>query len=499
MDGFLLYSLKKRCFRGIYMNKCFKLISVALVALTLSSCDLLNKLTKEDYSGYEEYFEKEVKYNKYTDMASLNNDIANDAYFWTIYESNNATTYYTGKSIMVMIYKNSDLVNIRFTDGNNIRIEKKNDVTTFETSNPFNGYSVKYNASTEQKTAVGSISENSLDVAKDNDGYLVVAFEKYMFYVNKDLKNVFVNEKNTNVFQGYETTKTVPNSTLLTDTLASLGADQRLQLPAPAQEYEIWFGMDYYKEKKSHTTAYLAGVKPEDYVKVLENNGYTVIRSYEDPFYAFYGDRGGYWYCYDEKQEIELIISLQFYLYTSNLGKTYGPWENTCIWMYQMKRGYFGDKEKTTDTDWSAADKQVMATWYNGSIDCTKVPFIQLGHGYSVPSADSMSYAHTGLLDGTLKLHSQCYNIRDNSTVYYLDGYDEILEANGFHKYEYGCDLSDYEQKKAFQDKEDCKYAECFINDEEDLAIKYYFDVDFGNTIRVFKKSEMKSWLQDEK
>ena len=60
MDGFLLYSLKKRCFRGIYMNKCFKLISVALVALTLSSCDLFDKLTKEDYSGYEEYFEKEV-------------------------------------------------------------------------------------------------------------------------------------------------------------------------------------------------------------------------------------------------------------------------------------------------------------------------------------------------------------------------------------------------------------------------------------------------------
>ena len=480
------------------MNKCFKLISLALVACTLSSCDLFKQLMKEQYSGYEEYFEKEVKYSKYTDMTSLNYEIGQTAYFWTKNDADTYTSYYTGKAILIMVYKDSDRVTLRFTDGNGIRIEKKDDVTTIETSNPFNGYSVKYNASTDQKTVTGTIDENNLNVAQDDNGYLVVAFEKYMFYVDKDLKNVYMNEKNTNEFQGYETTKTVPTSTLLTNTLLALGVDQRLQLPAPAEEYEIWYGMDYYKEKKSHTTAYLAGVKPEDYVKVLADNGFTVIRSWEDPFYAFYGDRGGYWYCYDEKQEIELIIKLEYYLYVSNLGKSYGPWENTCIWMYQMKKGYFGDKERTTDTDWSDADKQRMASWYDG-VDASKVPFIQLGHEYSVPNVGTTSYAHNGLLDGTLKLESRCYNIRDNSPVYYLDGYDEILEANGFHKFDYGCDLSVYEQKNAFQNTEDSKYAECFINDEEDLAVKYYFDVDFGNTIRVFKKSEMKSWLQDEK
>ena len=481
------------------MNKCFKLISVALVALTLSSCDLFNKLVNDNYSGYEEYFEKEKNYKKYTDINALNTDIDNTSYFWNVNDYDNYTSYYTGKAVFVMIYKNKDLVNVNFTDGNSVRIEKKDDVTTFETSNPFNGYSVEYNASTEQKTVSGNIDEKNLNVAKDDAGYLVVAFEKYMFYVNKDLKDVYMNEKNTNEFQGYKDTKTIPSSTLLTETLAALGADQRIKLPAPAQQYEIWYGMDYYKEKPSHTTAYIAGVKPEDYVKVLESNGFTVIRSWEDPFYAFYGDRGGYWYCYDEKQEIELIIKLEFYLYVSNLGKSYGPWENTCIWMYQMKRGYFGDKERTTDTDWSDSDKQKMAAWYDGSIDASKIPFIQLGHEYSVPKAETMSYAHTGLMDGTLKLHSQCYNIRDNSTVYYLDGYDEILKANGYHKFDYNCDLSVFEQKQAFQNTEDCKYAECYINDEEDIAIKYYFDVDFGNTIRVFKKSEMVSWLQDEK
>ena len=499
MDGFLLYSLKKHRFRGIHMKKCFKYISVALVALTLSSCDLFNKLLKEDYTSYEEYFEKELNYGKYTDMTSLNYTISQEAYFWSKNDATDYTAYYTGKSIMIMVYKNRDDVNLRFTDGNNVSVKKSDGVTTIKTTNSFNGYSVLYDAGTEQKTVVGSTTEDELNVAKDDGGYLIVAFQKYMFYVTNDLKNVYVNEKNTNEFQGYENTKTIPTSTLLTNTLLAFGVDQRLQLPAPSNEYEVWFGKSFYQDHISHTTAYLAGIKPEDYVKTLEDNGFTVIRSYEDPFYAFYGERGGFWYCYDEKQEIELIISLQFYLYTSNLGKTFGPYDNTCIWLYPMKRGYFGDKERTTETDWSDFDKQTMAGWYDGTIDATKVPFIQLGREYMIPSAGTMSYAHTGLLDGTLKLHSKCYNISDNSTVYYLDGYDEILEANGFHKFDPKCDLSNYDQKKAFQNTEDSKYYGCFINDKEDIAVKYYFDVDFGNTIRVFKKSEMQSWLQDEK
>ena len=138
-----------------------------------------------------------------------------------------------------------------------------------------------------------------------------------------------------------------------------------------------------------------------------------------------------------------------------------------------------------------------MAEWYDGLIDATKVPFPQIAKSYGVTKI--MSYAHEGLMDGTLKLHSQCYNITDNSPVYFLDGYDQKLEAAGFHKYVPAYDLSTFEGRSAFQKIEECKYVECFINDEEDIAVKYYFDVINGNTVRVFKKSEMKSWLQDEK
>lgn len=485
------------------MKKSFRLISVALAALCLSSCDLFGKLTKPSYSGYEEYFQKELKYTKYTDMTALNNKIAETSYFWTTNTGNDYTAYYTGKSVLIMVYNDSKAT-ISFTDGTGLRIEKKNDVTTIRTTNRLNDKHVSYDSSTDQKTVAGDVDENSLNVAKDNGGFLVVAFQKYMLYVTSDIKNVYMNENNTKVFQGYTETKTVPDSELLATTLAVLGQDKRLQLPAPSNEFEIWYGETYYKDHVSHTTAYLAGVNPNDYVKVLEQNGFTVIRSWEDPYYAFYSPDGGYWYCYDEKQEIEILMKMEYYLYVNNLGQSYGPWQNTCMWFYRMDKGYFGEKTRTTKTEWSDYDKADMAGWYDGTIDATKVPFIQLGEGYNVPSASLMSYAHEGLLDGKLKLHSQCYNIYDNSPVYFLDGYDQTLEANGFHKYvpevngkKY--DLSNNDDRYAFGQLEESKYVECFINDEEDIAVKYYFDVNNGNTIRVFKKSEMQSWLQDEK
>lgn len=478
------------------MKRLTRTIFLSLVAISLSSCDILGGLTgKKNYSGYEDYFTKELNYTKYTDVNALNNAMEEN-YFWEMSDtSDKYTAYYSGKSVMVLVYKQEPRTVFSFTDGNGITLKTKDGVTTISTSDSF----VTYNASTDQTKVEITGHENDLKVAKDNSGYLVVGYEKHMFYVSNDLKNFYINENNTKVFQGYNTTKTIPDSQLLNDTLTALGPDKRVKLPAPSDNYEIWYGMDYYKGEKSHGTAYIADVHPTDYVKKLEQNGFTVIRSWEDPFYAFYGTNGGYWYCYDEQEEIELMVKLTNYLYVDNVGKSYGPFYNTLIWFYHMKKGYSNGKGLTSNEDWTAADKERMATWYDGTIDATAVPFIKLGKGYYVPNADLMSYAHEGLMDGTLKLRSKCYNICDYSPRYYLDGYDQILEANGFHKYAYNFDLDNYDQRQAFQNKEECKYAECYINEEKDIAVKYYFDVNNGNTIRVFKKSEMKSWLQDEK
>lgn len=478
------------------MKKSFRLISIALVALCLSSCDLFKALTKEEYKGYEDYMQNGLKYTKYTDIDAFNNAVDETSYFWTKDDGSTYTCYYTGKSIMIMVY-NSQTTTLSFTDSRSVRCEIKDGVTTIRTKNMDDENHVEYKSNTDQKSVVGRADENDLNVLKDSGGYLVVAFQKYMFYITADLQTVYVNEKNTNVFQGYEATKTIPESELLTNTLAALGQDQRIRIPAPAENIEIWYGVDTYKEKKSHGTAYLANVDPNDYTELLKRNGFTVIRSFEDEFYVFYGENGGYWYCYDEKAEIEMYVSMSHYLYTSNLGKTYGPFMNTKVWFNRMKKGYFGERERTTATDWSNSDKSDMAGWYDGTIDATKVPFPQLSKAYRVPSAGLMSYAHEGLMDGTLTYHHKCYNICDDSPNYYLDGYNEALEAAGFRKYVPQYDLTIAEQRTAYFNTEESKYIECFINQEEDIAVKYYFDIINGNTVRIFKLSEMKSWLQD--
>ena len=463
------------------------------MVMSLGACDILSKFIKEDYSGYEEYFTHEKNFTKYTSIDALNQEIDNSVYFWKKDESTNYTSYYTGKNILILVYSNEERITFSFTDGNRVSVSRQNNITTIR-----NDY-VSIEVETDNKTVPIYTQADTLNIAKDDDGYLIVAYQKYMLYVTKDLKGVYVNEKNTSEFQGYSDTKVIPNSDLLTNTLNALGNDQRIILPAPSKQYEIWYGMDYYKDDKSHGTAYIADTHPKDYVEILKQNGYTVIRSWEDPFYAFYGNDGGYWYCYDEKEEISLIIGLEYYLYVSNIGKGYGPYNNTRIWFYHMRSGYNGGRGQTSNEMWSNYDLSRMQSWYDGTVNATCVPFIKLCTGYAVPSKDTMSYARECLLDGTLKLHSKCYNIYDNSPHYYLDGYDQILEQNGFHKYDPKCDLTNYEQRKEFQNKEESKYIECFINQEQDIAIKYYFDVNNGNTIRVFKLSEMQSWLQDEK
>lgn len=467
-----------------------KILLIAIGSITLTSCDFLSLIIGEKgYDNYEDYFIKDLEYEKFTDMDSFNKKLDDTAYFWTISEGSTSTSYFSGKALLFSVYKSKEYVTLYNTQGQYVYVERKDGVLSF---------TCKESELRENEEGIYLYRgvKDPLKAQKYDDGYLIVAYGKFMYFVTNDLKTVYVNEDNSKVFKGYQGTKNIPDSDLLNETLALLEEDTRIKLPAPeGDNIEIWYGLDYYKGKPSHTTAYFANVHPVDYVEILKKNGFTVNRSYEDPYYGFYGKNGGYWYCFDEKEEIECIVRLQNYLYTTPLGKTYGPLDNTEIMFYKMKKGYFGEKETTTVTDWSESDKATFATWYDGGIDPNAIPFIPLGKRYSVPTI--MSFAHTGILDGTLSYHHQCYNITDDSPYYLLDGYDQILENNGFHKFVPAYDLDVPKEKSDFFNTDDCKYVECFINDEKDMAIKYYFDTTFGNTIRVFKKSLMTSWLVD--
>ena len=128
------------------MKRLTRTIFLSLVAISLSSCDILGGLTgKKNYSGYEDYFTKELNYTKYTDVNALNNAMEEN-YFWEMSDtSDKYTAYYSGKSVMVLVYKQEPRTVFSFTDGNGITLKTKDGVTTISTSDSF----VTYNASTD--------------------------------------------------------------------------------------------------------------------------------------------------------------------------------------------------------------------------------------------------------------------------------------------------------------------------------------------------------------
>ena len=474
------------------MKNIKKLVLLSLMSFSLAGCNLLSSVSGSD--GYEDYFTNELKFKKFTDVSELNKDIYNNAYFWDEpTESDDYTCYHTAKRHFVYVYKNEKKMSFSFQSGGTLNVREKDGA--------FQAYTGEFVYIDEDGNKSLATEENlkNIEMAKYDDGYLFFVYQYNLVFVGKDYKTFYVCEDNSKTFVGKDgSTKTIGDSELLTSSLQKLGSEKRIELPAPSSgDYEIWSGITYYKGNPSHYDAYIAGVSPQEYAEVLKHNGYVVTRSYEDPFYTFYGENGGYWFATDQKLEMKVILKYQDYLYTSPLGKTYGPNKNTVIWFYHILDASPKAVQASTKTDWDDYDKTSMANWYDGTIDATKIPFPQIAGTYMVPKLTS--YAHTGLMDGTLKLRSECYNITDSSPVYLLNGYDEKLEAAGFHKYKPSYDLTTNEGKSAFKQTEDCKYVECFINDEADIAVKYYFDINMGNTIRVFKKSEMKSWLQDEK
>lgn len=108
------------------MKRFFKVFCVILSSILLSSCSIFDLgINENNYSGYEEYFEKEKNYKKFTDMDSLNEEIGKSAYFWSMSEGDDYVAYYTGKNNLITIYSDKPLISIRFTDGRSVTIREK--------------------------------------------------------------------------------------------------------------------------------------------------------------------------------------------------------------------------------------------------------------------------------------------------------------------------------------------------------------------------------------
>ena len=485
-----------------------KLILLPLFAMSISGCNFLGGLVGgSNYEGYEEYFEKEKGFVKSTSIDDFNNLVKTNAYRWKENESTNGkyTSIYAPNGTMIMINfeEGKEYVNVsnNLFEDESLMVKKDSEGKIYgyykNVCVDEDGHKWLYGDSQKRETLLRDDQPNYIDIAKDDNGVLFRFADTFLSYVTRDLKKCYLNMDNTQEFTYLEEKKNVPTSELLTSTLAKASPMTYVTLPAPdSDNFEAWSGPIYYKESFSNYTAYIANVDPVSYATKLKNNGFTVVRAIEDPAFApFYGEKGGYWVAYDQREDMKVLISFQDYLYINNVGKSYGPYSNIEINFYLNHSGCYNNNGKTKNTAWTADELQKMNAWYDSSLN-VEVPFVALGDKYSVMTTTSL--ATTDLFGGTLMYHHRCYMICDNSIHYYLEGYDQVLEANGFHYYNnMGYDLTDRNQKQEFYNKEESKFYNCYINEEKNCAIKYKFDVTFGNVIQIFKLSEMKSHLYD--
>ena len=132
-----------------------------------------------------------------------------------------------------------------------------------------------------------------------------------------------------------------------------------------------------------------------------------------------------------------------------------------------------------------------MRKWYDLDVE---LPFVALSDSYSVPLTNSTAYS--GLYSNLVELGVKCYNIYDNQYKYLLDGYGEVLEANGFSKFEMPASVNpdDYSTVYEWYKVENHKLYNSYVNYDKDVAVRFYFDVSLGNVIRFFRISTMTAW-----
>ena len=488
------------------MRKSIAITAACAFLLSASSCNFLGDILGSNHTGYEDYLIEELEYKKAESIGDLNKAIAEKAYRWRKEEydaSRQSTYYYTGKGLMVCVY-DSGRITVNTLDGRGVFIENNEKAGSIALDPDAQIYvdvtnHKWYTSDKTKEKGINEEDEDAINVAADEDGYLVSIDRKELIYVDKDFKNFYVNENNTDEFVGYSSKKKVPSSDLLTSVLESLGKDARMAFPDPGVSCEIWHGEEYYQGKYSHYAFYLGGVDPLDYAKKLEANGFTVSRKVEDLiFLPFYGDRAGIWTITDAKEELKVSMTFRDYLYINNAGQNFGPEMNCCFSVYRSPSyGYAEGKGVTENKDWTSFEKTVMQQeWYEGNLNVV-IPFIPLEKSYRV--ASSLSKYSEDLFGGAMSLDQKCYRIYDMSVHYRLDGYDKVLEAAGYHHYEPEYDLSDAKQRTAYKQTDESKYYDCYINKELNCAIKYSFSFNYGNCIKVFKLDEMKSSLVDPK
>ena len=478
-----------------------KLVILPLMAtIALTGCDLFKKIIDLMYKDVNEFYQKEG-YEATESLDEFNTFLQRKMYVWTretvTYTNSGRTNtyYYSPHGDYISNDPDYSQFDLYSRYGERVTLSYGNSPWfsySFEEQNKvyFDNSGLEYVDDSNYRQPMDEEHSHLLRMQEDDNGYLCVTATGFMFYVKKDLTEAYPYIQHNDRFEFDAATIVVPESDLLNEGKANFANEPKLSLPLPENYDKAIHHKDYYNSRTNEWYSYdviIPTIKPLDYVPLLENNGFEVYRGEYHELFSLDGENGGEWIAYDSTHSFAIHVE-----YANPICVAKDNTDNFGVQLHVMP---MGDKisrygaSVNAFSDWKDNEKTFMQETFG-----TVLPFINLGRSYKVIETKRDNGELP--LESALEMDCQCYWIFDN---FYKDvitnAYGELLQGVGFRKYVPPVDKnSDRSAYNEWFYSEDVKFAECYLNDELELAVKYGFDDIYGNYIKVFKYEDLIPW-----
>ena len=478
-----------------------KLVILPLLAtLTLTGCDLFKKILDLIYKDVNEFYQKEG-YEATESLDEFNTILQRKMYVWT---RESVTYTNTGKTNIFYYSPHGDYIDKRPDYSQFYLYSRNSEEIVLSYGNETPSFSYEFEEQPKIRFKNGELQyfdsnyyqsmdeEHShfLRMQEDENGYLCLTNMGFMFYVKKDFTEAYPYIQYNDRFELDGVAISVPESDLLNEGKAHYANEPKLALPLPEGYDKAIHHKDYFNSTTNEWYAYdviIPNIKPVEYVPLLEQNGFEVYRGEYHELFSLDGENGGEWIAYDSTLSFAIHVE-----YDNPICVAKDNTDNVGVQLHVMPIGntisMFG-RSVNVQTDWKENQKTFMQETFG-----TILPFINLGRSYKVIETKRDNGELP--LESALEIDCQCYWIFDNFYKDVIsDSYGELLERAGFRKYIPPVDKkSDYDAYKEWLYSEDVKFAECYLNDELELAVKYGFDDIYGNYIKVFKYADLIPW-----
>lgn len=425
-------------------KKILLIILTGLILPLLSACHIFN-----DYilDGYDKLLTKD-SYTQTNDINDININIDKYIYIW---ENLSEGEYISPNG--TYIKKSDNEIYLRTPSLKELYIDTSLKIVSFE----------------EKRI---SIEDNFTDsdivkIYKYEQGKVIIVENKYLYALDNDCKNIYVNEDYTRTFRLQEDILVVDCS----DILSGLTKVKRSYINTNDSGINA-----YYRYDKDAYSIYFISKTPSSFVDDLSERGYL---TYEvDRSYIGDVDNHKVWYLVSSDENFTLKVTYEV------LGK-----ENvvtTKLDVYNIKGRKLINGFITKDNEWNEEVTSKLAE-LNISI-----PFYKMGKFYLINN----TLSDNNFDESFCKLNDKCYKIYDYYYLPNLDNYISTLEANGFVKYEVPVNIKKAENEEYndwraaynywLSTGED-KYFDTYISKDRGIFVKLTYDINYGNIIEIYK------------